>query len=119
MNTRDIGLDGEERATAWLIENGSRIILRNFRKRAFEIDIIAIDKDNVLRFTEVKNIVKGNVPDAVFSVENRNILRYLAAVDCFLSEHPQYINYKMCMDLIIVCSDQITRYENITSCLVV
>ena len=114
INTRALGNQGEERAVAWLIQNDFQIISRNFRKRGFEIDIVAIDGDEVLRFIEVKSVVDGNIMDAAYSVEKRNMLRYFNAVEAFLMEKPKYRDYKMCMDVLVVTVDEIKRYENVT-----
>ena len=53
MNNRDKGSAGEEMACRFLEERGLRILERNFRCRAGEIDLIAMD-GNVLVFAEVK-----------------------------------------------------------------
>jgi putative endonuclease len=115
INTRELGDQGEEKAVAWLLAHEHKIISRNFRKRGFEMDIIAVDSKGVLRFVEVKNVVSGHILDAAMSVENRNMARYFNAVESFLCEHPGYRGYKMSMDVLIVHSDEITRYENVTS----
>ena len=114
INTRALGDQGEEKAVAWLIQNGFTIISRNFRKRGFEIDIVAIGSDEVLRFVEVKNVIYGHIMDAAYSFEKRNMLRYFNAVEAFLMENPKYRDYKMCMDVLVVIIDEIKRYENVT-----
>jgi len=48
-----MGNDGEERAAAHLESLGYRLIKRNYRSRAAEIDIIA-ERDGCLFFVEVK-----------------------------------------------------------------
>ncbi|MEI6092148.1 MAG: YraN family protein [bacterium] len=118
INTRALGDQGEEKAISWLIQNDFTIISRNFRKRGFEIDIVAISSDEVLRFVEVKNVIDGHIMDAAYSVEKRNMLRYFNAVEAFLVENPKYSDYKMCMDVLVVTIDEIKRYENVTSDLV-
>ncbi|MCX6111972.1 MAG: YraN family protein [Proteobacteria bacterium] len=118
-NTRELGTQGEDKAVQWLLNNDFQIISRNFRKRGFEIDIVAVDKDDVLRFIEVKNVIEGEIMDAAFNAEKRNILRYFTAVESFLMEHPKYRDYKMCMDVMVVCFDEIKRYENVTGGVVV
>jgi putative endonuclease len=115
INTRELGTQGEEKAVAWLLAHGHQIVSRNFRKRGFEIDIIATDEKGILRFIEVKNVIKGHVLDAVTSVETRNMARYFGAADSFICEHPQYKEYKMSMDVLIIHIEEIIRYENVTS----
>ena len=53
MNKRAMGSEGEERAAAHLESLGYRIIKRNFRSRAAEIDIVA-EREGCLFFVEVK-----------------------------------------------------------------
>lgn len=53
MNTKTIGDYGEDLAVRYLKRHGYKIIERNYRSRAFEIDIIAYDGD-CLCFVEVK-----------------------------------------------------------------
>lgn len=51
----EIGEIGENIATTFLMKHGFRVIERNYRVRVGELDIIA-EKDNVLRFIEVKSV---------------------------------------------------------------
>lgn len=115
MNTKEIGNLGEQKAVQHLVQNNYKIIERNFRKRGFEIDIVAEDGNGVLRFIEVKTIVEGSVEDALFSVEHRNIHRYFMGVDCFLLEHPMYKDSVMSMDVVLINGELVQYYENVTS----
>ncbi len=49
----ELGKQGEEIASEYLINKGFKIIERNWRAGRYEIDIIAID-NNTLVFVEVK-----------------------------------------------------------------
>ena len=53
MNSKKLGELGEELAISYLKKNGYEIKERNFRVKAGEVDIIAVDND-VLVFVEVK-----------------------------------------------------------------
>lgn len=53
MTNLSIGKNGEDLAVQYLEQNGFSIIVRNWRFRHVEIDIIA-SKENVLHFVEVK-----------------------------------------------------------------
>jgi len=48
-----LGQEGEDRAAKFLIEQGYRILERNYRTKSGEIDLIALHKDEVV-FVEVK-----------------------------------------------------------------
>jgi len=49
----DLGKKAEELAAEYLLKNGYRILVRNFRFKKAEIDIIS-EKDNLIIVTEVK-----------------------------------------------------------------
>ncbi|MBW7675317.1 YraN family protein [Chryseobacterium chendengshani] len=49
----DLGKKAEDLAAEYLIKNGHRILMRNFRYQKAEIDIIS-EKDNLIIVTEVK-----------------------------------------------------------------
>lgn len=115
FNTKDIGRIGEEKALKWLLKNNYKIVEKNFRRRGFEIDIVALDGEGILRFVEVKTVDKGSIHDAVFSVEGRNISRYVLGIDAFLMVHPEYKDSVISMDALIVCNDETHYYQNITS----
>jgi len=55
-----LGKDGEDFASAYLAQNGYKIIERNFRTNFGELDIIAISKDRTLVFFEVKTMKDFN-----------------------------------------------------------
>jgi len=119
MNTKEIGRAGEEKAVQWLIQNNFKIIDRNFSKRGFEIDIIAEDANGILRFVEVKTIVDGEVEDAFVSLEARNMRRYFNGVEAFICERPIYKDRQMAMDVMVLKSDTVSLYTNITGDLVI
>ena len=53
MENKEFGNWGEQQAAQYLVENGCRIICRNFRSYRGEIDIIAKDENDLI-FCEVK-----------------------------------------------------------------
>ncbi len=54
MSNQDLGKRGEETAVSLLKDNGYKILIRNYKTKLGEIDIIAKDKD-VFCFVEVKS----------------------------------------------------------------
>jgi putative endonuclease len=48
-----LGREGEDRAASYLVKRGYRILERNYSTRQGEIDLIALDRDEVV-FVEVK-----------------------------------------------------------------
>lgn len=77
MNTRRIGAQQEEKAAAYLRQQGMEILERNFRNRQGEIDIIGRE-GGYLVFVEVKyrnGAVCGLPSEAVDLRKQRNICR--------------------------------------------
>ncbi len=73
-NTGDLG---EDIAVEYLKEQGYEIIERNFRCKLGEIDIIALDKDEIV-FIEVKTrktLSYGNPGDSVNEPKQKHIYR--------------------------------------------
>ncbi len=115
MSTVSFGRDGEKKVQQWLKEQKSfKIIFTNFRKKGFEIDIIALDNKNVLRFIEVKTVGLGSVFDASYSIETRNMLNYQKGVIGFIQQYPQYSEYELSMDAVVLEGDKFHYYENIS-----
>ena len=89
MSNKNVGNDGEKRAVDYLIENGYKILFRNWRLSGGEIDIIAL-KDDVLVFVEVKTLPNSTV-DMLEKVLNKEI-----------QNHREYINGYIRFDVIII-----------------
>ena len=70
-----LGKSGEEAACALLKKSGYKILIRNYKNKLGEIDIIAFDKD-VLCFIEVKSRQTdkfGRPQEAIFASKQRKI----------------------------------------------
>ena len=76
MTNKELGAIGEELACNYLMNNGYRLLHRNWRNGRYEIDIVAL-KDNELHFVEVKtrtSIYKDKEP--IMAV-NREKMRHI------------------------------------------
>jgi len=62
MDRKLVGRAGEDVACQFLERKGFKILERNYRKPWGEIDIIA-EKDNVVRFVEVKAVSRESIAD--------------------------------------------------------
>ncbi len=62
MNRKATGSEGEKIAAQFLERKGFKIIEFNFRKPWGEIDIVA-EKDEVVRFVEVKTLIRKKTAD--------------------------------------------------------
>lgn len=73
----ETGKLGEDLACKYLESQGYKVIERNFEARQGEIDIIAIDKCELV-FLEVKtrtNIKYGNPAEAVHKIKQKHLLK--------------------------------------------
>jgi putative endonuclease len=82
------GRVGEEEAVAWLCRRGYRVVERNARTRAGEIDLVAEDGDT-LCFVEIKARTTAAYGPAVAAVGRAKQRRLLRAAALWLARHPQ------------------------------
>jgi putative endonuclease len=100
MDNLKTGKQGEDSAAAFLIAQGYRIIVRNYRTRLGEIDIIAWDRDTVC-FLEVKTRSSrdfGAPAEAISRQKQRKISR---AALMYLKEK-KLLNTKARFDVVSV-----------------
>ncbi|WP_461248524.1 YraN family protein, partial [Treponema sp. R6D11] len=88
-NTAGLGKKGEERAAAALESVGMKIIGRNYRSKAGEIDIIALDGETVV-FVEVKAWSVFGIENLQYSLNNRKKHKIIKTANFFLSENRKY-----------------------------
>lgn len=100
--TKKLGNTGENIAVNFLENHGYKILEKNFRIRAAEIDIIA-EKDNTIIFVEVKtrsNIRKGTPAEAVNLRKQKKIIE---AASVFLQDE-KYFDKACRFDVIEILS---------------
>ncbi len=111
MNKRTVGREKEELASSYLKDQGFRIMERNFRCRAAEIDIIARD-GNILSFIEVKyrsSSKCGDPLEAVTLLKQKKI--YEAALFYITKKGiPQDIQIRF--DVVSILGEDITLIKN-------
>ena len=86
------GKEGESLAAGALQEKGLKLIGRNFRCKAGEIDLIALDGD-VLVFIEVKNWLTFGPENLIFGINRKKQRRIIETAKYFLASHREY-NYR-------------------------
>ena len=101
MNTRLIGNEGENRATAFLETKGFSIIERNWRTNRGEIDIIAV-KNDILVFVEVKTLPNGTLDMIQRELNNQKRQRIIKTSKRFLLKHREYNNSYVRFDVIVI-----------------
>jgi len=108
MDTRDLGKLGEDLACEYLVNNGYKIIGRNYRINFGEIDIIAKKKglfaDKTIHFVEVKALRQAQseifFPEERVDYKKQNKYRRLAEIWLSKNKFPQ--NYPCQIDIIAV-----------------
>lgn len=91
----------EELATQYLVEQGVKILYRNFRSRLGEIDLIGLAK-NQLIFIEVRFRRNADYGSAADSVNYKKQQKLIRTAQYFLLIHSQYANLACRFDVIAV-----------------
>lgn len=99
----------EERACAYLRDEGFSIIDRNVSSRFGEIDIIAM-KAEVIHFIEVKS--GDEYGAAIQNITPRKLQRVLKTAETYMSKRG--LSLPLCVDAVIVTPSQTELIENIT-----
>lgn len=112
MNTHEIGSRFETLAAQYLTDKGYRIVVRNFRTRRGEIDIIAKDDDTYV-FFEVKYRTNRETGGAVAAVDRRKQNKIIGAARYYLLTHGLSEYTAPCrFDVLAIEEGRITHYEN-------
>jgi len=101
------GISVESRAAAFLVAKGYRILVRRFRTPVGEIDIIA-RRFNTLVFVGVK--AGATLDGAAESITDRSKLRIIAAAEAWLARNPDFGQYDMRFDAMLVAPGKIPRH---------
>lgn len=110
MNKQQLGKLGEDVAQQYLEKKGYRILCRNFRCRAGEIDIIA-SKGNSLHFIEVKTRQTDQFGHPAESITGKKKSHMKAAAYSYLSMGPGAgLHYEIQLDAVEI---EINHIENI------
>ena len=107
--SRAKGNIAEERACAFLEENGFSIIERNFYSRFGEIDIIAY-KDEVMHFVEVKSGEDYEL--AIQNITPSKLSKFIKTIHVYMKKHTLDVDFVL--DVVIVTPKNIEIVENIT-----
>ena len=88
------GTLGEDTVCSELERRGHSILVRNYRKRSGEIDIISKIGDNIV-FTEVKARKTGSMVSGLEAVNFSKKKKIIMTADTYLTENPcdMYVRY--------------------------
>ena len=112
MNKRQIGTEYEDLAATYLERRGIRIIMRNFRCRSGEIDLIGTDEDGTVVFAEVKYRTTGSkgAPEEAVTVSKRRTIIKVAEYFLLTNDLPEDTPCRF--DVVAIEGDEIRHYEN-------
>ena len=109
---KNIGNKGEEIAEKFLINKEYSIVERNFHfGKEGEIDIIAIDKNNVLVFIEVKTRLNHNFGHPLLSITEKKKRSIRFAANGYMLKHN--ITAQECR-IDVIAIDMINNFTDIT-----
>ncbi len=86
-DTTRIGNDGEEAAAAWLLEQGFRLLRRNWRAGRYELDIVA-EKEGTLHIVEVKTRRREGLTSPEEALDARKVRALVSAARAYLRRNP-------------------------------
>jgi len=106
--TVKLGKEGEDRAAKALEEAGMSIVVRNFRGRTGEIDIIALDGETLV-FAEVKAWSVFGMESLAHSISQKKRGRIIETAKYFLSTHRQYDLRAIRFDVVFIGKEAVTH----------
>jgi putative endonuclease len=95
-------------AAFYLEEKGIRILERNFRSRAGEVDIIALDGETVI-FAEVKTWSAYGIEALEQSLNDKKRRKIIETSKYFISLHREYKYMAIRFDVIFISPEGITH----------
>ena len=107
--SRSKGDAAEDKACAFLLENGFCVVERNFYSRFGEIDIIAT-KDEVFHFIEVKSGL--DYESAIVNITPAKLSKFIRTLHVYLKKNA--LNVHFMVDAVIVTPQEVQLLENIT-----
>ncbi|HID32359.1 MAG TPA: YraN family protein [bacterium (Candidatus Stahlbacteria)] len=106
MSQRDKGQRGEDSAVGYLKRHGFEILLRNFRTRRGEIDIIARNKEGI-RFIEVRMRKDDSLVLPQETIIKKKKKRIISAAREYLSKEHLFGKEDCHFDVIAIDGDDI------------
>lgn len=108
MNTRALGITGEQLAVEYLVKSGYKILERNYKSKIGEIDIIAWDNNQIV-FVEVKSRNYLSHGTGIESVTPDKIFKIVKTAEIYLlSKHR--LNTDCRFDIILTTDEQVIEH---------
>jgi putative endonuclease len=101
MDRRAIGQSAEDIAARFLAERGATVLLRNYRRRLGELDVVAV-LDDLLLIIEVRTRASNQYGGAAASVDFRKQRRIIRASQQLLQEHRELAMMRARFDVVVI-----------------
>lgn len=98
------GADAEDLALAWLQQQGLRLVLRNYRARGGEIDLVMRDAGSLI-VVEVRKRSSARFGSAAESVDARKRARIVLAARWLLSQRADLARLATRFDVVTLDAD--------------
>ena len=108
LSNTSLGKKGEEQAAAVLEAAGMEIVAKNYRSKAGEIDIIALDGETIV-FAEVKAWSAFGIEDLALGIDKRKQRKIINTAKFFLLENRKYNSMSIRFDVIFVNSSKTSK----------
>ena len=111
LNTREIGNKYEDKSVETLMDEGYKILERNYQNRFGEIDIIA-EKNKEVIFIEVKYRKTNKFGYGYEAVDRRKIMKILKLANYYM-QSKKHQDYKIRFDCMSYLGDELDCIINI------
>ena len=109
--TNEVGANAESIAVELLLSRGFEIVERNYRCKAGELDIVALDGDDMV-FVEVRSRADDEHGDAIETVNRRKQNKVRQVAEIYLA-HRQPPQDSFRFDVVAINgADDVTHYED-------
>jgi putative endonuclease len=100
---KEAGLEAEDAALRYLVQRGLKLVLRNYRCRIGEIDLVMLDR-NTLTLIEVRYRSSLRYGGAAASVTKHKQKRIIAAAKLLLVSHSELRRFPVRFDVVAIDS---------------
>jgi putative endonuclease len=108
----ELGKVGEEMAVFYLKQNGYRILELNYKVRKLEIDIIAMDNDELV-IIEVKTRSEDDILSPELAVTKKKQNNLISAANAYIMSRDLDVNTRF--DIITITKNKNNQLEHIKS----
>lgn len=111
MNKREVGTRYEQRACAYIEEEGMEVIETNYRTQLGEIDIIAWDRETLV-FLEVKYRKDRSHGGAEFAIPRKKQLTIMKVAKIYIKMNRLPLNGYYRFDAVLIDGEEIRHIKN-------